>query len=80
MTNKVMIKAISMGNKYLKVLSKGIFEILDATNKFIPIGGVICPKVKLILAMIPKCRGSTPRCWTIGRKIGCRIFFRVPPC
>ena len=46
------------------------FDILQATNKFEPTGGVICPMAKLTVANTPNAYIGYPIDFTTGIRIG----------
>lgn len=53
-----------------KITSIGEFDILEATKRLIPSGGVIKPIAKLVTIIKPKWIGSTPKDVATGKRIG----------
>ena len=64
------------GRTHLAISYTGISTSELATNKFIPIGGVIKPIARLTTITITKCIGSIPTDVVIGNSIGVSINSR----
>ena len=50
-----------------------------ATNRFSPNGGVKLPSARLETMMMPRCSGSMPICWAIGKNSGARMTMAAIP-
>ena len=70
---------MNSGITWREIAAMPTFEIEFATNKHIPIGGVIKPIIKLKITMMPKWIGSIPKLIAIGCKIGIRISMAAMP-
>ena len=72
--NVISAKSAIMMNINLKIPCKIVsidsLEILEATKRLIPRGGVQKPMAKFTTMMIPKCTGSTPMLAATGINMG----------
>ena len=66
-------------NKYEFLTISSIFALLiiEATNRQSPRGGVTNPIPTARMVIAPKCTGSTPKDFTIGKKMGVIIIIIV---
>ena len=65
MSSKHRTNAIRNGIHAFASFSIGLFVIADATDRFIPIGGVSIPTARFAVITIPKCTGLIPTAFMI---------------